>query len=197
VSQRTSATEPSSEPPGRRRATRRRFVVLAVVRPLLTVAGLVVAYYLLPMDRPLSGWTLVGLVGGLCLVVVVIVWQIRVILESPYPTLQGMEALAISVPLFLLVYANVYYLLALNVPGSFTAALTTRTDALYFAATVFSTVGFGDITALSQAARVLVTAQMVDNLLLLGVALRVVVTAVQHSREHGRAAHNPFRGGKS
>jgi hypothetical protein len=202
VSRRTPASEPATEPaapPGLRAgqgATRRHFVVLAVVRPVLTVAGLVLAYYLLPVDRPLTGWTLAGLAGGLCLVVVVIVWQIRVILGSPFPTLQGVEALAISVPLFLLVYANVYYLLALNVPGSFTAELT-RTDALYFAVTVFSTVGFGDITALSHAARVLVTAQMVGNLLLLGVALRVVVTAVRHRREHAPAAHNPFRGGKS
>ena len=197
MSPRTPATEPTAPlgPRTRRKAGRRHFA-LAVVRPALTVTGLVLAYYLLPVDRPLTGWTLAGLVGGLFLVVVILVWQIRMILGSPFPTLQGVEALAISVPLFLLVFANVYYLLALNVPDSFNAALT-RTDALYFAVTVFSTVGFGDITALSQLARVLVTAQMVGNLLLLGVALRVVMTAVQHSREHGRPADNPFRGKKS
>jgi hypothetical protein len=37
----------------------------------------------------------------------------------------------------------------------------THTDGLYFTVTVFSTVGFGDITAKSQAARLVVTGQMI------------------------------------
>jgi hypothetical protein len=181
---------PGTEPALRTRPGVRRVVVLAVVRPVLTVAGLVLAYYVLPVDRPLTGWTLLGLVGGLVLVVVVIVWEIRMILRSDRPTLQGIQALAISVPLYLLVFANVYYLVALNSPGSFTSSLT-RTDSLYFTVTVFATVGFGDITPVTQAARVLVTGQMVGNLLLIGVALRVVLTAVQHSRRRrGQLAHD-------
>jgi hypothetical protein len=156
-------------------------MVASVARPVLTVTALLLAYYLLPVDRRLTGWTLVGLVGGLVLVVVVLVWQIRAILRSAHPALQGIQALAITVPLYLLTFANVYYLVARNVPDSFTDPLT-RTDALYFTVTVFATVGFGDIAPVTQAARVLVTVQMVGNLLLLGVALRVIVVAVQHRR---------------
>ncbi|HEY7595255.1 MAG TPA: potassium channel family protein [Actinophytocola sp.] len=168
----------------------RHVVALAVIRPTLTVIGLVALYYLLPVDRSLTGWTLLGLVGGLVFVVVVIVWEIRMILRSDRPTLQGIQALAISVPLFLLIFANVYYLVALNNPVSFTESLT-RTDALYFTVTVFATVGFGDITPVTEGARILVTAQMVGNLLLIGVALRVVLTAVQHSRRRrGQLAHD-------
>jgi hypothetical protein len=37
--------------------------------------------------------------------------------------------------------------------------LLTRTDALYFTVTVFSTVGFGDITAKTETARLVVTGQ--------------------------------------
>jgi ion channel len=159
----------------------RRAVVGAVARPVLTATAFTVAYYLLPVDRRLTGWTLAAFAGGLFLVVVVLVWQIRVIMRSRWPTLQGVQALAITIPLYLLTFANVYYLVAQNVTGSFTAALT-RTDALYFTVTVFATVGFGDITPVTEAARVLVTAQMIGNLLLIGVALRVVLTAVQHVR---------------
>jgi CBS domain containing-hemolysin-like protein len=168
----------------------RRLLVLAVVRPVATTAALVAGYYLLPVDRGLNGWTLVVLVGGIAAVVALIVWEIRRILRSPYPTLQGVQALALIVPLYLLVYANVYYVVAHNVPATFSAPLT-RTDALYFAVTVFATVGFGDIVPLTQAARVLVTVQMVGNLLLLGIALRVILTAVQHSR--ARAADGVAR----
>ena len=42
--------------------------------------------------------------------------------------------------------------------GNFSEPLT-RTDALYFTVTVFSTVGFGDITAKTEAARLVVTGQ--------------------------------------
>jgi voltage-gated potassium channel len=159
----------------------RRSVILAVGRPALTVVTLLVAYYLLPVDRPVGGWTVVLLVAELGVVVAVVVWQTRVILRARYPGLQGVQALALTVPLFLLVYANVYFLLGHNVAGSFTESLS-RTDALYFAVTVFATVGFGDIAPVSETARVLVTTQMVGNLLVLGVALKVILEAVRRSR---------------
>jgi voltage-gated potassium channel len=157
-----------------------------VVRPLASVVALTVVYYLLPSDRGLSGWTLVWLVAELCLVAAVIGWQIGRILRARYPALQGVEALALSVPLFLLAFAHVYVLLAHDVPGSFTEPMT-RTDALYFTITVFATVGFGDIAPVTQAARILVTSQMIGNVLVIGVALRVVVLAVRRGRQPNRS----------
>ncbi|MFD4977301.1 potassium channel family protein [Streptomyces sp. NPDC058424] len=55
----------------------------------------------------------------------------------------------------------------------------TRTDALYFALTTFTTVGYGDITARSQTGRVLAMLQMTGGLLLVGVAARVLTDAIQ------------------
>jgi voltage-gated potassium channel len=163
-----------------------RFLWLAVVRPAITVAALVVLYYYLPVDKTLDVWGTLFLVAGLSLVVAVIVWQVRLIALSPYPALQGVQALAIVVPLFLLVFANVYYIMEHDLPGSFSKHLT-RTDSLYFVVTVFATVGFGDITAVTQVARVLVTLQMVADLLVLGVVLRVIVAAVQQRRQNPEA----------
>ncbi len=65
--------------------------------------------------------------------------------------------------------------------ASFTEPLT-RTDALYLTVTVFSTVGFGDITAKSEAARVVLIVQMLADLAFLGVGIRVLVGAVQRGR---------------
>ena len=62
---------------------------------------------------------------------------------------------------------------AFNVPS------LTRTDALYFTLTIFSTVGFGDIHATSQTARAVVMAQLVLNLILYGLGLRMLTQAVQ------------------
>ena len=53
--------------------------------------------------------------------------------------------------------------------ASFTQPLT-RTDALYFTVTVFSTVGFGDITAKSEAARIVLIVQMLADLAALSAA---------------------------
>jgi voltage-gated potassium channel len=66
--------------------------------------------------------------------------------------------------------------------ANFTQPLT-RTDALYFSVTVFSTVGFGDITAKSEAARVLLIVQMLGDIALLGAGARVLLGAVRRGQQ--------------
>lgn len=66
----------------------------------------------------------------------------------------------------------------------------TRTSALYFSVTVLSTVGFGDITAKTDAARLVVTAQMFFDLLALGLGVRVFVGAVKLGRQR-HTQHQP------
>lgn len=154
--------------------------LLVVGRPVATIALLVAAYYVLPLDRPKSSdlWLLIL---GLIAVVVLLAWNIRRISQSQHPTAQGIETLALVIPLYLLIFAAAYVLVVEHRPSSFSAPMT-RTDALYFAVTVFTTVGFGDITPVTQSARVLVTCQMVADLLVLGVVLQVVVAAVKRAR---------------
>jgi len=53
------------------------------------------------------------------------------------------------------------------ISGQLQRALT-RSDSLYFTVTVFSTVGFGDITPKTELARLLVTGQMVVDVIILG-----------------------------
>ena len=71
----------------------------------------------------------------------------------------------------------------------------TRTDALYFTVTVFSTVGFGDITAKTEAARLVVTGQMIADLVVIGLAVKVIAGAVKRGRQQqqptGAAAAQP------
>ena len=67
-------------------------------------------------------------------------------------------------------------------PSNFNVYPLTRTDSLYFTVTVFATVGFGDITATSQTARLIVTVQMILDLIVLGLGIRVFLGAVQRGR---------------
>ena len=57
-----------------------------------------------------------------------------------------------------------------------------RIDAIYFCLTVFATVGFGDISAESEAARAVVSVQMVANLVFFAVGIRLLAAAVQWRR---------------
>ena len=140
---------------------------MALLRSLATAVVLVALYHLLPLDR-LTGVPLgVLLAIGLVVLLAVSAWQVRAIISAKYPAVRAVGALATTVPLFLLLFAAAYYLMAKTSPASFTDHLT-RTDALYFTVTTFSTVGFGDITAVSQSARLMVTTQMILDLLILG-----------------------------
>ena len=62
------------------------------------------------------------------------------------------------------------------------AARRARRVAGQLTVTVFSTVGFGDITAKSEAARVVLIVQMLADLAFLGAGIRVLVGAVQRGR---------------
>ncbi|HUL25767.1 MAG TPA: potassium channel family protein, partial [Streptosporangiaceae bacterium] len=84
--------------------------------------------------------------------------------------------------LFLLLFASTYVVLDTISASNFSEPLT-RTDALYFTVTVFSTVGFGDITAKTEAARLVVTGQMIVDLVAIALAVKVIVGAVKQSRQ--------------
>jgi voltage-gated potassium channel len=85
--------------------------------------------------------------------------------------------------------AATYFLLERADSAYFSQPMT-RTGALYFSMTVLSTVGFGDITAKTDAARLVVTAQMLFDLILLGFGARVFVGAVKLGRQR-RTPHQP------
>jgi hypothetical protein len=156
----------------------RRRGLRAAFRALLTAALLVTFYYVLPLDESASAVVAVFLTLGVLGTVAVLVWQAAAIVRSPYPVLRAVEAFALVVPLFVLVFSTAYYLMARQDVVAFGTPLT-RTDALYFTVTVLATVGFGDIVPRSQVARLVVTGQMAGGLLLLGAAARILVGAAR------------------
>jgi hypothetical protein len=159
-----------------------RPLVLMVVRVTASIVGLGLAYYLLPFDHSSIGASVTILVVGLIGFIALVAYQIRAIMRSSFPGLKAIEALATSIPLFLLLFAATYISMAHLSMSNFGAHLT-HTDGLYFTVTVFSTVGFGDITPKSEAARLVVTGQMITDLIILGLVLKVVVGAVSRARK--------------
>ena len=163
-------------------ATRRRTVLRTVLRGFLSTTVLVVLYYVLPLDQPLDAGAVLRVLIGLAVFSVITVWQIRTIIGSPYPGMKAVEALGLLFPFYLLLFASTYFVMERALAASFTEPLT-RTDALYFSVTVFSTVGFGDIAAKSEAARIVLIVQMLGDLALLGAGVRLLLGAVRRGQE--------------
>ncbi len=163
-------------------AKRRRLIIGAVLRGLLVTTVLVVLYYLLPLDQPWDTGTAVRLLIGLLVFAGLTVWQVRAITGSRYPAMRAFETLGLIVPFYLLLFASTYFVMERASAANFTQPLT-RTDALYFSVTVFTTVGFGDITAKSETARVVLIVQMLADLALLGAGARVLLGAVRRGQQ--------------
>lgn len=167
-------------------SARRRKVAGSLLRSGLTAAVLVAVYYLVPLNQVLDSTAVIDLLAGLVVFAVLIGWQIRQIARSDIPRLRAIHSLAVGLPVLLLIFAVTYVTLDYSHPASFTEPLN-RTDALYFTVTVFATVGFGDIAPVRAAARVIVTTQMVVDLVVVGVLAKVILGAV-HVSVRRRAA---------
>ncbi|WKV72902.1 potassium channel family protein [Streptomyces sp. PCS3-D2] len=173
---------------------RRRALVGHCLRATGSVVVLTGLYYLAPLEGGFGVVTLLTLVLGLLAFTLLTVWQVSAITRSEYPRLSALEAMATAVPLFLVIFAATYFMLSENVPASFTEPLN-RTDALYFTVTVFATVGFGDIVATTGTGRVLVTVQMIADLIVVGVIAKALFGAMKVGmRRRGGRGHGgpPF-----
>ena len=172
----------STAPPGQAEA-RPSFgrITWTILRAAGSVAALAALYYLLPLDHSSQPGAVTILLIGLAGFIALVTFHVRVITRSPFPALRATEALAINVSLFLLLFAGTYVVLATISASNFSQPMT-RTNALYFTVTVFSTVGFGDITAKTETARLVVTGQMIADLIILGLAIKIIVGAFKRGR---------------
>lgn len=162
---------------------RRRRLAIGLLRALAITVVLGAGYYLIPLDRLSSVPMWLTLAIGLLALAGFAAFQLRRVIRARYPALKAVEALATTAPLFLLLFAAAYFVMAGADPSNFNVETLTRTDSLYFTVTIFATVGFGDITAASGAARILVTVQMILDLIVLGLGIRVFVSAVEVGRQ--------------
>jgi len=152
--------------------------LLVLGRVVVTMSVLCTAYFLMPARRTNEAYGVLWLVLQLCVFAAVVGAQVPAIIRSRYPILRALEALAVLVPLYLLIFARIYLANSLHDPAGFSRPLD-HTTALYFTVTVFATVGFGDVLARSNSMLLLVTAQMLLNLVVLGLGIRLLTSAAR------------------
>ncbi|HET7358199.1 MAG TPA: potassium channel family protein [Nocardioidaceae bacterium] len=159
------------------RHVQRHLAGMSLLRSSLLSLAELLGYFTLPMTG-LLGYAGLLLLGGVLLLGWLLAWQLHAIAASPYPRVRMLGALSVSVPLFFVIFATTYFVMESSAPGTFNHPLS-RLDALYFTVTVFATVGFGDLVALSEPARAVVLVQMVGDLVIVGFVARAFVRAME------------------
>ena len=152
--------------------------LLVLLRTTLSVSALFAAYFLIPTRSPDDGSDLPWLILELGVFAVIVAIQVPAIVKAKYPILRAVETLAVVIPLYLLIFARIYLSSSLSDPSVFNQPLNDVT-ALYFTVTVFASVGFGDIVAQTDNLRLLVTLQMVLNLVVFGAVIRLLASAAR------------------
>lgn len=167
------------EPHLRRRALARSAAWVATT--WLVLFG---AYFAAPDGVPKDGATFVATGLGALVFLAFLGWQVRRILRAELPQLRAAEAVGGLTAVFVVLFASIYWVMSAVSPAQFTEPLD-RVSSLYFTVSVATTVGFGDIVAVSPAARGLVTVQMVLDVALLAVLVRLVFTLAKLSLAKG------------
>ncbi len=135
-------------------------------------------YYSVPAGRDTATNAFPRLAVSLMLFAAVLAWQTSRIVDAELPELRAVQALGAIIPLFLVVFSTIYLSLSHTSASNFSEGLD-HTRALYFTVTVFSTVGFGDITPRTDPARIMVSVQMLLDLVILGVVVRLLLNAAK------------------
>jgi voltage-gated potassium channel len=136
------------------------------------------AFFVLPIGHESGLRATVRLGADIALIGAVLAWQIRRITVAELPELRAVEALGIVIAVFLVAFSAIYLSMSHQAASTFTQPLD-HARALYFTITIFSTVGFGDITPRTDAARLIVSAQMLLDLAIIGVVVRLLLNAAR------------------
>ncbi len=144
---------------------RRRHHLTERQHALLTCLLIVVVYFIVPLRPDVSPLRLLlrGVATGLVVLAIglLVTRQVRRQLGRQQRQGRGDDLLRLVVALVagLIIFAFADYVIQLSDPRQFDG-LRTRVDALYFALATLTTIGYGDVTAQGQFARITVIVQM-------------------------------------
>ena len=159
----------------------RRLLILSLTRSFLIAVALLFVYYRVPIHGITTAGTAIGLSITVVLFTISLTLEIRAILRADHPVSRAVETVATLLPLLLLLFAALYVAISAETPTAFSTPFN-RTGALYFTITTFATVGYGDITPVTDLARIVAMTQMIIDLAVLGAVFRLVVHAAQPGR---------------
>jgi voltage-gated potassium channel len=171
--------------PNFRNPESRRAIQQAIGRALLWVVGILVLYFVLPLDPHDDGSAIVRVVVGSAVLVGVVGYQTLAVVRSSHRRARAIDALASCVIVIVVVFALAYLNMSARDPAAFNETLN-RTSALYFTVVTLATIGYGDIVARTDMARTVVMMQVVVNIVILGSAIKVIAELARRAGPPGR-----------
>ena len=153
-------------------------VVRAVLRIVATITAVFVLYALMPGTRNLTTASVAVFVVVLAGFAMLIALEVRSILHAAQPAIRAFQAIAVIAPIFLVIFAITYLGLSHSNGQNFNQPLD-HISAIYFTLVTFATVGYGDIVAKTDGARLAVMVQIFLDIVFIGVIVRLLVGAVQ------------------
>ena len=172
---RPATTEGKPRGPGKVRFR----IVRLVLQNTLVLAGALVVYYFVPVaNEDHRVWRLTVFIVGLGVLIFLIVRQLRKQLAAGSdPGVRVHTLITLLYPVVAL-FALTYYVMQLTDPTQF-VSLQTRTDALYYTVITLGTVGYGDVHAAGQLARVISMIQVGFDLIVIGALVAVATSRFQ------------------
>jgi voltage-gated potassium channel len=168
---------------------RRREVARSVAHVIVAWVVFLGVFYAIPTGVSSSASDLVRVIIAVMLLGAVLAWQTFRIMRADFPELRAVVALGVVTPLFFVLFATTYLSMSDASGTTFTQGLD-HTRALYFTITIFSTVGFGDITPATDSARLVVSAQMILGLILIGGVVKVLFGAAKQAAARAGATES-------
>jgi voltage-gated potassium channel len=150
-------------------------------------------YYVLPVEPGVTGTQLLLRLAGTVATGLLITWLIvrQVSHQLADPDHAPLVGLLTSLVGGIAFFALVDFIVAISGPEQF-VELETKTDALYFALTTLTTVGYGDVHAAGQVARAVVAVQLLFNVVVIATGASILARQIG-ARARGRRSPEPPR----
>jgi voltage-gated potassium channel len=145
------------------------------LRASVLVTLLLLGYFVAPVEPQLHPSGLARLVGTLLVLGALAAGLTRMLRLHVRDEERRVEGLVLGIVVVVVVFAFGFYALEYHQPGQ-VAGLHTRIDALYYTVATLSTIGYGDVHAVGQAARVLVMVQVVFDLVFVAAAANLLTS---------------------
>ncbi len=159
----------------------RRWLIRSILITAATAIVLIVLYLVLPAASRSTAATFIRMTIVLIIFMAALAYQLGSILRADHPGIRAGEALAVTFIALVVAFSFGYLSMSHASAHNFNQPLD-KVKAVYFTLTIITTVGFGDITPATDAARVVVCVQyLFDLFLILGVA-RVFISAARHAQ---------------
>ncbi|MBO4205760.1 potassium channel family protein [Micromonospora echinofusca] len=164
------------------------------IRTLVAIGLIAVLYFLVPVEPGVSGGHLVWRSALSTLVVLVVSWLIIGRVRREITGVARGEAtlvrLAVALVAGIFAFALADYVIAVSYPHQFTG-VTTKVDALYFALATVTTIGYGDVHAEGQFARMAVCLQMLFSVGVLATGVSLLFSQLLDRTGPGGAPPHP------